>query len=235
MEKLSVNLTGEQKELVLRMGEAENVSYPKAINITGILAAPFQFKSGKSLDASKCHIQIKKDSGVITLHILDTDPHSASCITGQLKVDGYFSQWQINSEKRWSVQQFVKHIKMFKSFFTTAKECDDMVQSLQKWNAKIETVIKEHNDNTGNSLSMLEKKVSEVGLIMKFSLTIPIFQGYPKQTFPVEIGLDPKQNAVELYLFSNELFALEIAHREHLIETELEKFSDFPCSKVVLS
>jgi hypothetical protein len=235
MEKLTVNLTGEQKELILRMGDAEKISYAKSINITGILAAPSQFRSGKDLDPTKCHIQIKKDAGVIALHILDTDPHSGSCITGQLKQDGYFAQWQINSEKRWTVSQFVKHIKMHKSFFTNGKECDDLARSLQTWNAKIETVIKEHNDTSGNSLSMLERKVSQVELITKFSLTIPIFQGYPKQTFAVDIGLDPKQNAVELYLFSNDLFSLEINHRDSLIESELAKFEDFPCSKVVLS
>lgn len=235
MDELNITLTGDQKELILRTGDAEEIKHPKALNITGILAAPFQFLSGKDIDAKKSHIQIKKDTGAIKLLILDTDPHSSSEITGQLKKDGYFEQWQINSEKRWTVQQFLKHIKMHKSFFTAGKDCDDLVSSFQKWNAKIETVIKEHNDQAGNSMSMLEKKVSEVELKTKFSLTIPIFQGYSKQSFTVEIGLEPKQNAVELYLFSNDLFTLEIGHRESLIESELEKFKDFPCSKVVLS
>lgn len=237
MEKLNLTVTNtEGNELVLRMGEAEKIVYPKGIKITGILAAPFQFLSGKELDAKQCHITIKKDTGEITLNILDTDNRgSGSTISGQLKKDSYFTQWEINSEKRWSVSQFVKHIKMFKAFFTNGAECDDMVKSLQTWNAKIETVIKAHNDNSGNSLSMLEKKVSDVELKTKFSLTIPIFQGYPKQTFMVEIGLDPKQNEVQLFLFSTELFALEIQHRESLIENELEKFNGFNCSKVVLS
>lgn len=231
---LTVNNT-EGKDIVLRLGEADKITHAKAINITGILAAPFQFLSGKDVEPKKAHIQIRKDTGVIKLIILDTDPHSSSEITGQLKKDGYFAEWQINSEKRWTVQQFLKHIKMHKSFFSTGADCDELVRSFQKWNAKIETVIKEHNDQSGNSLSMLEKKVGEVDLKTRFSLTIPIFQGYPKQTFTVEIGLEPKQNAVELYLISNDLFSLEIEHREKLIEDELSKFSDFPCSKVILS
>lgn len=235
MKDLNITVSPDQKEITLRTGEAEKIVYPRPINITGILAAPFQFYDGRVLDALRCHIEIKKDTGVITLHVLDTDPHSASVIIGQLKKDGYFEQWGINTEKRWTVSQFLKHIKMQRVFFSEQSECDAMVESLQKWNAKVEMVIKQHNDNSGNSLSMLERSVSGIELKTRFSLTIPIFQGYSKQKFTVEIGLDPKSNAVDLYLFSNDLFSLEIEHREQLIEMELSKFSDFPCSKVVIS
>jgi hypothetical protein len=222
-------------ELTIRHGEAEKIVYPKGINISGILAAPFQFYEGKAPDPAKCHIQIKKDAGIISLHILDTDPHSSSLIQGSLTKDGYFKEWGVNTEKRWTVSAFLKHIKMQRTFFTEKTECDAMIQSLQNWNAKVELVMKQHNDNSGNSLSLLERKVSDIELKTKFSLSIPIFQGYPKQKFTVEIGLDPKSSSVELYLFSNDLFELEIEHREKLIEAELSKFKDFHCSKVVLS
>ena len=237
MEKVQVFLNGEQKEVVVRTGEAEKIVHPKAINLVGILAAPFQFYEGKKehCPADKCHLQIKKDSGEIKLVILDTDPHSTTTITGSLKKDGFFDSWGINTEERWTVSEFLKHIKMQRTFFAVKDECDQLVDSLQKWNAKVETVIKQHNDNAGNSLSMLERKVSEIGLKTKFNLSIPIFQGYAKQTFTVEIGFDPKNTQVDLYLFSNELFELEITHRESLIESELLSFKDFDCSKVVLS
>jgi hypothetical protein len=75
----------------------------------------------------------------------------------------------------------------------------------------------------------------EDGLITKFDLLIPIFQGYSKMKFTVEIGLDPKNTTVQLYLISDELIELEIGQREKLIEDELKKFDYFKCSKVVLS
>jgi len=235
MKDLNITLPDGTKELILRTGDAEKIAYPKGIKIDGILAAPYQFYEGKKPEAKDCHIQIKKDTGHIALFILDTDPNSSSLITGRLYKDTYFEQWGINTEKRWTVSAFLKHIKMQRTFFTEKTECDAMVQSLQNWNAKVELVIKNHNDNSGNSLSLLERKVSDIELKTKFSLSIPIFQGYPKQKFTVEIGLDPKSSSVELYLFSNDLFALEIEHREKLIDEELSKFNGFPCSKVVLS
>jgi hypothetical protein len=235
MKDLNITVSGETKELILRTGEAERIVYPRPIELSGILAAPSQFLQGKDIDPKNCYIAIKKDDGIIVLVINDTSPHSMSKITGCLSIDGYFKQWGINTEKRWAVSAFLKHVKMQRVFFSDPSECDQIVASLQQWNAKVETVIKQHNDNAGNSLSMLERKVSDIPVKGSFSLTIPIFQGYAKQKFTVEIGFDPKNTQVDLYLFSNELFALEIEHREALIASELAKFDSFPCSKVVIS
>lgn len=238
MDKINVTVQNHDgKDVVLRLGEAEKIVHPKSINIVGILAAPFQFYENKkdSCPADKSHLQIKKDTGEIKLIVLDTDPRTCHTITGNLKNDGYFLAWGINTEKRWTVSQFMKHVKMYRAFFTEPAESDEIVLSLQKWEANVQVVIKEHNDNGGNTLSMLERKISGIQLKTKFKLTIPIFQGYEKKTFTVEVGFEAKDRAVDLYLFSNELFELEILHREALIADELKKFDDFPCSKVVLS
>lgn len=235
MENLQLNVSNETKEITIREAAALPVAHPKGIKITGTLAAPFQFFEGKRPEAIQSHIQIKKDTGVISLYLLDTDPYSESVIIGQLKRDSVLEQWRINSEKRWTVSEFLKHIKTMRYYFGDRAECNALVESLQKWNAKVETVIAQHNDNAGNSLSMLEKKVSDIQLKTHFSLLMPIFQGYSKVKFTVEIGLDPKNTSVDLYLISDELIELEIQQREMLIESELEKFKDFPCSKVVIS
>lgn len=237
MDRINVTVQNQEgRDVVLRVGEAEKITYAKAINITGILAAPHQFYSGKTLDEKRCNIQIQKDKGIIELHILDTDPNSKSVITGKLTDDTFFKSWFINhTDKRWTVSEFLKHVKMQRVFFNEKSEADAIVDSLMRWNAKVELTIKQHQDTSGNSLSMLERKVGEIELKKKFLLTIPIFQGYPKQTFEVEIGFEPRGSEVVLYLFSNQLFELEINHRESLISEELAKFEGFKCSQVVLS
>lgn len=238
MEKINLTVKAENgNEVTIRTGDAAQIAYDKSIIVSGILAAPFQFLNGKlkSFDPLKSHLRIKKDAGEIVLHILDTDPRTNHVITGKLQIDSFFKAWGVNTERRWSVSEFMKHVKMQRVFFAEKSEADAIVESLQKWSAKVELVIKQHNDNSGNSLSMLERKVGEIDLKTKFRLSIPIYQGYPKQTFTVEVGFEPTNTAVNLYLFSNELFELEITHRESLIEEELAKFSEFKCSKVVLS
>lgn len=239
MSQTHFHLPQGQETIVVRQGEAESFVYPKGINLSGILAAPFQFYEGKAptLNAQDCHLRIEKDKGTITLVILDTDAReSTSTITGSLSPDSVLQKWMINAEHhRWTVSRLIQHLMMYKSFFADRAECDAMIKSLRNWNASIETVIKQHNDNTGNSLSLLEKKVREVDLLQKFQLHIPIFQGYPKEKFTVEIGLDPKSNSVDIFLFSEELFALTIDRRESILAAELAKFDGFHCSKVVLS
>jgi hypothetical protein len=235
--KLNVNLPEGTQEIIIREGDAAAWLHPRSIKISGILAAPFQFFEGKKdiIDAIKSHITIKKDCGVIILRVNDTDPYTETEIIGLLKKDGALDPWRINSDKRWAVGEFLKFIKTQRYYFDNSTECAELVASLQTWNAKVETVIKQHNDNAGNSLSLLEKKVSDIGLKTKFNLHIPLFQGYPKVKFTVEIGFDPKTNSVDLFLISDELFELEIQEREKHIAAELEKFKDFPCSKVVIS
>jgi hypothetical protein len=233
----TININGAPGEYIIREGEALPALHPDGIMITGTLGAPFQFYDGKrdKINAIDCHITIQKDKGVIALNIEDQNPHTDSVITGQLKKDAALEQWKINTEHRWTVQGFLKFIKTQRYYFDKPEECSELVASLQSWNAKVETVIKSHNDNAGNSLNLLEKKVSEIGLKTKFNLHIPLFQGYPKVKFTVEIGFDPKTNSVDLFLISDELFELEIQEREKHIDAELQKFSDFACSKVVIS
>lgn len=237
MENLELTLNGDQKELIIRTGDAEEIVHHKGIKITGTLSAPFQFFEGKkaNLKAEDCHIQIKNDTGVISLFVNDTDPHTETVIVGYLKKDVALESWRINTEKRWTIQEFLKQVKTQTFYFSDRSERNALVDSLQKFNASVTTTIQQHNDNTGNSLALLEKKINGIELKNKFSLTIPIYQGYAKQKFTVEIGLDPKSNSVDLFLISDDLFTLEIENREALVEVEIANFKDFNCSKVFLS
>jgi hypothetical protein len=232
---MKINLTTEQKEIVIRKGTALEPKAEKSITIKGTLQAPFQFLDGKNPDPAKSHILIAADKGEIVLHIQDTDPYTEHVITGKLEQDSILKLFAINSDKRWSVQEFLKFIKTMRFYFSDKSAHQQLIESLQKWSIKVERVITEHNDNKGNSNFQLETKVREVELISKFDLTIPIFQGYEKMKFTVEIGLDPKNTAVQLYLISDEMIELEIGQREKLISSELAKFDSFACSKVYIS
>jgi len=246
MEKeITVNVTAQGNELIIRQGEALDVSHKSPITINGTLEAPYQFYAGKKgngeFEPNDCHIEIQKNKGIITLIVNDQHPFSKSVITGSLTPDSDLKKFQINSDThRYTIADFIKFIKQFKFYFADKTAHANLVQSLQKWSVKVERVINEQNDGKGNSNFQLQTKVQqsangEDGLIQKFDLLIPIFQGYGKQKFTVEIGLDPTSTLVKVFLISDELFELEAVHREKLIQDEIDKFSEFPCSKVVLS
>lgn len=226
-------------EVLVRKGEALNPKEhaPKSIKINGTLQSVNQFIAGKDYlfkDPQKSHLIINKTVGTLELHVGDTDPYTEHVIKGSLERDQNLGAFKLNSDFRWSVAALVKFLRTMKFFFANKDEHKVLVESLQKWNAKIVTVLQEHNDQTGNSLMHLEKKVEEVQLKRKFKLNIPIFKGYPKVSFDVEIGLDPKSNAVDLYLISDELIELEYVQCEKHLADEIEKMT-IPFSKIEIA
>lgn len=236
----NINITTTEKELIIRTGTALPAQAPKAITLDGTLGAPFQFKSGKTLSEQNCHIQIQKDKGVIMLIVQDTDPYTTHTIKGSLKNDSVLKLFLLNTDNRWQVSEFLKFIKTMRYYFADKSIHKSLVESLQKWSVKVERVINEHNDNKGNSNFQLQTKVQDTikgdnGFVPRFDINIPIFQGYDKVKITCEIGLDPKNTEVQLYLISDDLIELEIGQREKLIADELSKFDDFKCSKIVIS
>lgn len=228
---------GAGPELTIRGGEADKIVHPKAIQITGTLAAPSQFLEGKEgvFNPTEAHVRVYSDKGKLELYLQDTDAHTTHVITGSLTSDSELAAWRINSTTRWGVAPFLEFIKARRYFFETGSECTEMINSLRTWEAEVQTIIKQHSETSGNSLVSLEKKVSTVKLKTKFRLSIPIYQGYAKQNFDVEVGFDPQTNEVKLFLISDDLYMLELELRQKYMEVAVAGLANFGCSKVHVS
>lgn len=235
---MKVEVNTSNTELTIRKGDALAAKPGRSINIKGTFGAPLQFLLGKKSlanDVENIHLLIFGDVGKLELHLKDQDPYVEHIVAGSLTPDTNLAQFAINTDKRWGVRDFVKFVRTMRYYFAERSEADAIVESLNKWQAKVETVIKDHNDTAGNSLIMLERKVQDIQLKTKFKLNVPIFQGYPKVTFTVEIGLDPSSAKVDLYLISDELIELTAQNRESILAEELKKFDEYTFSKVRVS
>jgi len=228
------------KDLTIREGAAIHPKElaPPSIKIKGSLQAPFNFLSGKptlAKDVENIHMLIDLEKGKLELNIKDQDPFTAHCITGELTKFAALATFKINTDQRWTPQDFMKFIRTVKVFFAEKTEVDQLITSFMKWRAKVETEVKNFNDNAGNSLTSLEKKVSDIELKTKFLLNIPIYKGYQNVKFVVDIGLEPKNSGVDLFLYSDELYEQEILQRNTIMADELAKFDTYKFSKVVIS
>lgn len=221
----------------IREGEAPAVQYPKPIVITGILDAPAQYLKGKKITDETSHIRIYNQQGTIELYVNDTDPNSMHIIKGSLTPSKDLAEFKINNDThRWDVAGFLRFVKQRRYFFANKDQHTKLIGNMQSWNAKIETTLAQANDQKGNSNFQVEQRVRAVeGFVDRFELAIPIFQGDVVQKFTVEIGLDPKNTSVALYLFSDELFELEVIRREALMKAALDEMKDYGFSKVVVS
>jgi hypothetical protein len=227
---------GSPGEYSIRYGEAAPVKQNKSIIIDGTLGAPQQFLVGRGLiNNERTNLQIFNDTGRLVLTINDNDPHTTDIISGKLTDDTVLKGFQINTEKRWGIREFTKFAKMNRFYFADEAELNSLIASLQKFEATVQKTIKDHNDNTGNSLLHLETKVHDITIVNKFKLRVPIFQGYQTHVFTVEIGLDTKSTAVDLFLISDELYKLIPEVRAELMSMELAKFADYSFARVVVS
>ena len=237
--KTPVTIRTSEKEFSLIQGTKTFLGEvaDKAITITGTLGAPFQFLLGK-MDKVKdpdTHLRIYKDLGKLELHVNDTDGRCQHVITGSLSKDKNLQSFRINTDETWSVSEFLKFIRTKKFFFADPGDQTALIAGLQTFGAKVERVIKEHNDNTGNSLFQLETRVNDIQLKRSFILDIAIFQGYDRKQFKVEIGFQPTATQVHLFLISEDLFTIELEYREKLINDEIKRFDKSTFSKVVVS
>lgn len=232
-----INITPKEGELIIRYGEAEEIKYAPSLKIDGTLQAPYQFIQGRGkLDEEKIHLLIDTNKNQLQLIVGDIDPNTTHKITGSLFEEQELKAFGINTTKRWTIKDFIKFVRERKFFFADKGEHARLVDGLMKWSANVETLVKEYNDNRGNSLFQLETKVKKAdGFIDGFMLSIPIYQGYEKEKFKVEIGLDPKTTGVDIFLISDELMEITYARKEKIIGDEVKKFDKYTFSKVVVS
>jgi hypothetical protein len=239
MENIEVN-PQTPGEYLIRVGDALAPKAPLNIKIEGILSAPADFLAGKKEEYKPelAHLLIDRDNQTLKLVLDEYDPYSRDEITGSLKDNVELEKWNINTAKRWTVGEFLQFVRERKMWFAKPEDQVALLKGLQTWKVNVDREIKIFNDNKGNSTDSVETVVSKVqGLVYKFNLSIPVFKGYDKKKFTVEIGLDPKATTVDIYLYSDELYQLRIDERDRLFAFELKKFDslDFNCSQVYIS
>jgi hypothetical protein len=230
--------TEKERFITILEGEAKPYKPNKSINISGTLTAPHAFLIGRGeLDQTKIHLLIEKDKGVLVLVIDDTDPETTHKITGKLTEDSALLSFGVNNDAvKWGNRDMVKFLRKMRFYFADKAQHASLIDSLQKWNISVERIFSDHNnDRTGETKLALETKVSNVSLLNDFTLEIPIYQGYDKVKFRVQIGIDTLQTQAQLYFYSDELVELKNVFREKIIDEELSKFGQFTFAKVIVS
>lgn len=233
MSNLKFDLKEGSQEITVLEGKALDPKPPRVIIIKGVLEAPGQFLKNKELnyDPAKSHIEYSKSDNCIIFTGDDKSVY-ADIISGHLSTSDELAMFHINQDHKWSISDFRNFVRKTKFFFPNHDEHKELLSSLQKFNVNVSRTFENHNNNTGNSKYLIETEVNKLPFKNKFNLSVPLFKGYAKEVFSVEIGLDPTSTDVKLFLLSDEIFDLIEKRKEVYFKKALSPFEKFGCSIV---
>lgn len=183
----------EKVEVILRKVDKVNelpVKPPIAPLIEGTLTAPMEFLLKRidqidQINQKRCLVITDREKMSISLITHDNNPYLQGKITGTLEVHPKFKEFGINGGKVWSPTELGLFLKMNRAFFKSKEENMKLVTELMNFKAKVDNVIersvKEKGDRTENFSQVVNSNLPE-----KFSITIPLMKGYPKEEIEVE-------------------------------------------------
>lgn len=221
METISLKLEGDQKELVVRTGDALPLKEPKKLDISGSITAPMDFMSVIKPDAEKDVVTYSLNDLRITYQKNFGSAYSDT-IEGKLKLNPDLQKFKINTGSTWTLKELASLFKMNRLFFVDRDECNLLVEKLNKFKAFISVDLEKNKDDRGNNKQLIDKKVN-TDIPEKFKLCLPVFLGQPKVEFYVELCFDTTESSVSIWLESAELQEIIINQRDRLIIDEIDK------------
>lgn len=197
--KEQINITTDQKELIIREGQAEKIIALKAVNIAGIINSPLEFLKVRKevINLLSSNIQIDREGLRITLSI-DESTELESKVTGELELTQEFKSFGINTGKGWVPRELAEHIKMNRICFESKDVANKLVSILMDVKIRIDKAIENQSGQKGNLRQLKEQTLTECNIPESLTMLMPIFKGSKKSEFPCEIWINPEDLSVKL-------------------------------------
>ncbi|GAA4434746.1 hypothetical protein GCM10023188_26070 [Pontibacter saemangeumensis] len=125
-QEINIHVSGDTKELVIRKGEAAVIREPELVQVTGAITAPREYLERKvgmldgdrnvlyQPDYSTLYVDREKKQLALQLNEKST---LGDTIVGRLVESEELKLLQVNSDKRWSVQELKRMLKQVRFMF----------------------------------------------------------------------------------------------------------------------
>jgi hypothetical protein len=231
MEELKITLTGDQKELIIREGKAQEplpLKEPKIIVIAGDIHSVANFINGRQtghsaqeIDQNRAVVMVDKFHKTITL-LVDPENYYGATIVAKLEQSKELEQFGINTSTRYNRKQLLDLLRFNRLFFEDKNQHAQVITGLYKLRIKSETEIQQEKDNQGNKRNLLDvKTVDDGGLVKEFNITLPLFKGFDPKQITVEVCFDVLNGDVSFWLESIGLKEVTDAAIDGIFEEEL--------------
>lgn len=224
----------EGNEITILEGQAHPYREPQKISITGDIKSVNTFlgirnQSGSGLqqiDKSKALVIMNKKNRTIKLEI-DPENYFGATVTGTLEDSDELKPFGINTQAMFDKKQLVQLLKFSKCYFAEPDKHASMLLAFQKLESTIAVTANDSANDRGNKEKLYKKEVT-TNAPTEFTMTIPIFKGFPAQQFRVEICLDITDGGAARFWFESvELDTLRKEQIDEIFDTETKNATEF--------
>ena len=241
MESQNIQVMPTTEKLLIINQSKFNELAPKPVVITGNINAPSEYFKKRS-EAIKdlqnnTHVLVDSVNNKVILFVDEENPFNFHKITGSLIVNPEFTVWGINEPNYRGKQGMIDLIKPRKHFFSDKTRQGGLLTTFMKFAGKIEKTFEDSNDLKGNKKKLEEFSASfttyaadgsvDEKFNNKFTLEMPIFIGFPKVQFEVELCLDPTDTGLKFFFQSVDLYEKLDQIKEAALAEAVLPFKDY--------
>lgn len=187
-------------------GVAENAVNKTPFEITGTITAPLAYLKGQAVAKENTVVVINIEAGTITAFI-NNNNELKSKVMGRFEVSKLIKDFAINMDKRFSLDEFRKLVRLNGPWFADEAEHKNLLLKISGFSAKINREFTDKKDNKGNKEDFLRQQV-ETDIPFSFCLKAEIYKGSQMFKYNVDVCLDATDAGVRFWMESSELIKL---------------------------
>ncbi len=223
-----INSPGEH---VIRIGQAHNVHDLKPVSIIGDIHSPRKWVENRFKPAEKLPYGVNAifyhKKGKICLTV-DEDSVFATQIVGALKKNEFLSNLRINSESYYTLKDLVSTFRFAGRYFVSSKDHKDFLSTLNSFNAKIQKdLVSNSNRATGSFENSSKVEISGSLKEKSFTLNVPIYEGFDKQQFLINIEVEEVSGSPVFYLISDDIDEILESEQNRIFQESEQVFNDY--------
>jgi len=233
MENNQLNITASGKNLDFRTGKLPDLPSQASGTHAGVITSPGDYFFRKYLEMESAMypydgmlVSYSISNGTITFEENVATSIGGQTVKGELKLESNLKSLGINTKKAYSPADLSETLKMLRVLFGDKDQWLAIVKNLKNFTAEATMKIEKENDDKGNKKDSIVQTLKN-SFDLSFDLSAAIFEGfYDKESFKVEILVNVRSSALEMYLQSVELKEIMDGAASKIITKELDKYDN---------
>lgn len=225
--EINLHVNSAEGVATMMFGQALTPKEPLLINVIGTITAPRFFVAArcKILDPLTCRITVDRNMFKLDFVAHETDPYKRIIIGGSLSLSQEFDDFKINTGNHWSSFDLAEKIRMNRTCFESKEEAIGLVKILKDFKATVEKDIALQTDDRANYSMKRTQAVKNLSIPENITFSMPIFKGFPKMKFIVELIINPE--TLEISLVSPDAKDIVKDFSEKIMDDEINKMSEY--------